>query len=154
MNQTFARWYDFERLPQNHFLNRLGWLAHKRNGPILKGTFKIVPTGGRYVEESTFDRSPWSKTDSKSPYQENARLSKMNQLPIIYQERFTFGPFFDPLRISIHFLKRFTFGQFFDPLRISIHFLKQFTFDPKSKFSKSAPKNVSNIFEFSSLEFF
>ena len=34
----------------------------------------------------------WSKTDSKSPYQENAQLSKMNQLPIIYQERFTFDP--------------------------------------------------------------
>ena len=46
---------------------------------------------------------PWSKTDSKSLYQENAQMSKMNQLPIIYQEWFTipYGPY--PIKNSQNF---------------------------------------------------
>ena len=61
-----------------------------------------------------------SKTDSKPPDQENARLSKMNQLPIIYQERFTFDPLFDPYFVPL--IERSIFDPKFSKLSLEKYF--------------------------------
>ena len=89
---------------QSRWSNRFNqWLvATMKDLPVCprKGLSKLYQCafGEKTAPRLTVHGFPhWSKTDSKPPNQENARLSKMNQLPIIYQERFTFDRYHVPL---------------------------------------------------------